>query len=122
MKTKKLLFGIFLVGICSLMFASCAKDDQDQETTVQYDMGFDKVNSSDLSEVGAIEKIYQSGLNVESDSFSKQGKISDCDREVKEACQETEQEHINSKKWKGSYTFVVRNMNTTEVIYSKQIN
>ena len=40
------------------VFTSCS-DDEDEVTTVMYSMGFDSLNTSDLSEMSTIESVFQ---------------------------------------------------------------
>ena len=72
------------------VFTSCS-DDEDEVTTVMYSMGFDSLNTSDLSEMGTIESVFQQASGVNS---------SNCDGKVKSACKNAE-DTLKSKIFKG---------------------
>lgn len=117
MKTLKKIFGLILIGIMSIFTPSCT-DDEETSTTVHYSMGFDSVSTSNLSEMSIIERAYKDALGISDTSFSLDGKISECDSKVLQSCRAAEKE-LNTNIWKGSYTFIVTNLNTTEIIYQK---
>ena len=101
------------------VFASCSDDEE--VTTVMYSMGFNSLNTSDLSEMGAIESAYWQALGVNDSYFSLSGTIKECDNKVLSACKNAENT-LKSKTFKGSYLFVVNNNVSGKEIYSYRIN
>lgn len=117
MEISRKLFGLLLIGIMAIFTPSCSGDEE-TSTTVYYSMGFDTVSTTDLSELSVIELAYKEALGVSDTSFSLDGKISECDSKVLQSCRAAEEE-LKSNIWNGSYTFIVTNLNTAEVIYQK---
>lgn len=120
MVTARKLFGLFLIGIMGLFMSSCSGEEI-TSLTVYYSMGFDKVNTSDLSELSVIEGAYKKALGTNDTNFSLKGKISECDQKVKQSCQAAEEELKSISSWNGTYTFIVTNANSSEIIYSNTI-
>lgn len=119
MKTSKKIFGIILLGIMIFFIPSCTSK-KEKSATIYYYMGFDNLNTSDLSEVSLIENAYKKALGVSDNQFSLEGKISECNQKVIQSCREAE-EKLKSDTLKGSYTFVVTNANSSETIYTKTL-
>lgn len=117
MEISRKLFGLLLIGIMAIFTPSCSGDEE-TSTTVYYSMGFDTVSTTDLSELSVIERAYKEALGVSDTSFSLYGKISECDSKVLQSCRSAEEE-LEGNTWKGSYTFIVTNANSAEVIYQK---
>ena len=122
MKKSFIMKSMLMIALICMPFVwtSCS-DDEDKVTTVMYSMGFNKMNSSNPSEMGTIETVYQQALGVNSNNFTLSGSISECDNKVKSACKNAER-NLKSKTFKGSYLFVVTNYTSQKEIYSYQIN
>lgn len=122
MKKSFIFKSMLMIALICMPFVwtSCS-DDEDKVTTVMYSMGFNKMNSSNPSEMGTIETVYQQALGVNSNNFTLSGSISECDNKVKSACKNAES-NLKSKTFKGSYLFVVTNYTSQKEIYSYQIN
>ena len=112
---------LMIALICMpFVFASCS-DDEDEVTTVMYSMGFDSLNTGDLSEMATIEAAYQYALGVNDNTFTLSGSVSECDRKVISACKNAESA-LKSKTLKGTYSFVVTNYTSQKEVYSYRIN
>lgn len=112
---------LMLALICMpLVMASCSDDDE-EVTEVRYNMGFESLSISNITEMATIEAAYQQAIGVSSNNFTLTGSVSSCDSKVKTACKSVEKA-LSSQTFTGSYQFVVTNYNTQEEIYSYQIN
>ena len=112
---------LMIALICMpFVFASCS-DDEDEVTSVMYSMGFESMNTSDLSEMGIIESVYQQALGVNDNTFTLSGSVSECDSKVKSACKNAENT-LKSKTLKGTYLFVITNYTSQKEVYSYQFN
>ena len=112
---------LMIALICMpFVFASCSHDE-DEVTSVMYSMGFESMNTSDLSEMGTIESVYQQALGVNDNTFTLSGSVSECDSKVKSACKNAENT-LKSKTLKGTYLFVVTNYTSQKEVYSYKIN
>ena len=112
---------LMIALICiPFVFASCS-DDEDEVTAVMYSMGFDSLNTSDLSEMATIEAAYQHALGVNDNTFTLSGSVSECDSKVISACKNAESA-LKSKTLKGTYSFVVTNYTSQKEVYSYRIN
>ena len=111
---------LMIALICMpLLFASCSEDEE--VTTVVYNMGFESLNTSDLTEMVIIETTYQQALGVSTNTFNLSGSVSECDSKVISACMDAENS-LKSRAFKGSYLFVVKNCISGKKIYSCQFN
>lgn len=111
---------LMIALICMpLLFASCSEDEE--VTTIVYNMGFESLNTSDLTEMVIIETTYQQALGVSANTFTLSGSVSECDSKVISACMDAESA-LKSRAFKGSYLFVVKNYISGKKIYSCQFN
>lgn len=117
MRKLKNLFCILWVSFFSLVLFSCSTEEE-ESGVVSYTMGFDTVQSSDLSDLAVIESAYKAALGTNDNTFKMEGKVQDCDQKVLQTCQKVETK-LDTCDWYGSYTFCIRNISTTQTIYSK---
>lgn len=117
MRKLKNLFCILWVSFFSLMLFSCSTEEK-ESGVVSYTMGFDTVQSSDLSDLVVIESAYKTAFGTNDNTFKLEGKVKDCDQKVLQICQEVETK-LDTCDWHGSYTFCIRNITATQTIYSK---
>lgn len=107
-----------VVCITLTAFTACS-DDDDKVTEVIYSMGFSQMSSSGLDfiqEMSAIESAFKTALGVTDAHFSKTGTKETCDKAVREACEKA-YATLKDKTWGGSYTFLVTNVLTGEVVF-----
>ena len=121
MKKSFIFKSMFMIALICMPFVFASCSDDDEVTSVKYHMGFDSLNSSNPSEMGTIETVYQQALGVNSNNFTLSGSISECDNKVKTACKSAEST-LKSQSIKGSYQFVVTNYTSQKEVYSYQIN
>ena len=117
MRKLKNLFCILWVSFFSLVLFSCSTEEE-ESGVVSYTMGFDTVQSSDLSDLAVIESAYKTALGTNDNTFKMEGNVQDCDQKVLQTCQKVETK-LDTCDWHGSYTFCIRNISTTHTIYSK---
>lgn len=115
---------MMLAVMCATLIVntSCS-DDDDKVTEVMYSMGFSKMSSSSsdfVQEMNAIESAFKTALGVTDTQFTKTGTVVDCDKAVVEACEKA-YATLKDKKWKGSYTFQVMNIQTGKAVYEVTI-
>ena len=122
MKRKFIYQSMLLIALMCMAFVgvSCS-DDDDEVGTIEYSMGFNKMNSSDFGEMLTIETAFYQALGVNERRFSLNGNVKDCDEKVKAACWNAENV-LKRHSFKGQYLFVVTNNTTQKEIYSYQIN
>lgn len=117
---KKSIYSLLavLAMVCvNFVFTSC--DDDDDNVTVTYSMGFSKMSSSNpdfLTEMSKIESTFMNELGVSDSRFTKNGKIEDCDKAVLEACVRA-YDSLKDEEWGGDYTYQVINVNSDKVVY-----
>lgn len=122
MKTLRLI-GLALMAVIISFGVSACSDDDDEDTIVSYSMGVENTNMADGSyeemkkEVGIIEGAYKSAIGVSDISFTKKGSVSECDKEVKAACDKAVST-LQGQSFKGTYTFTVTNNSTNKQIHS----
>lgn len=66
--------------------------------------------------MNAIESAFKTALDVTDSPFSKTGTYEECDKSVREACEQA-CATLKDRTWGGSYTFQVMNVLTGEVIF-----
>lgn len=107
-----------VVCITLTAFTACS-DDDDKVTEVIYSMGFSQMSSSGLDfiqEMNTIESAFKTALGVTDAHFSMTGTNEECDKAVREACEKA-YATLKDKTWGGSYTFLVTNVLTGEVVF-----
>lgn len=105
--------------IAMFTFSSCSSDDTEEAVDVTYSMGFTTVSLSDLTELVVVEEAFKTALSVIDgvDSFTLNGLVSECDAEVAALCKVAETA-LSAIEFTGSFTYVVTNLNTGEVVYT----
>ena len=103
MKTKKILFALFAmvcVMAASVTLTACGSDDE--ETNVEYKLGFSSVKSSDPSEIAVIDNTFKSAIGVSTDTFTYPAG----EEKLKAACEQAAAQLAN-KAFSGEYTYTV---------------
>lgn len=106
------------IAILSFTFTACSDDDEPSD--VIYSCGFDAIESSSpgfLADMTKIESAFKSVLDITELHFTKKGSVEECDKQVKAACEKAVKS-LEGEVWKGTYTFVVTNVNTGKVVFS----
>lgn len=113
---------MLMIVLMCLPFAltSCEEKDEEVSGLIVYSMGFESING-DLSEMATIEKTYKNVLGIGSLHFTMEGKISECDQKVVDACKKAETQ-LASRTFNGSFAFYVNNNTSNKRIYFYQIN
>ena len=112
MKTKKILFALFAmvcVMAASVSLTACGGDDDD-ETNVEYNLGFSSMKSSDLSEIADIDNTFKSAIGVSTDTFTYPAG----EEKLKAACEQAAAQLAN-KAFSGEYTYLVRKFSSKGV-------
>lgn len=121
---KKIFSLLTILAMTALVFTfSSCDDDNDDNTTIFYKMGFSSFDSSTssasstLSEMKVINDAFKSALGVSDNSFKLTGKASSCDKEVKAKC-ETAAKSLEDETFHSKFTFNVTNENSDKIVYS----
>lgn len=116
MSAKLAMLAIMCVTLTA--FTACS-DEDDNVTEVIYYMNFSKISSSGfdfLQEMIVIQDAFKIALGATDTHFSKTGTNEECDKAVREACEEA-CVTLKDKEWNGSYTFQVVNVLTKKVVF-----
>lgn len=103
MKTKKIIFALFAmvcVMAASVTLTACGSDDE--ETNVQYSLGFSSMKTSDLTEMTYIDDTFKSAIGVSTSPFT----YTAGEEKLKAACEQAAAQLAN-KAFSGEYTYVV---------------
>ena len=121
---KKIFSLLTILAMTALVFTfSSCDDDNDDNTTIFYKMGFSSFDSSTSSasyameDMQVIQDAFKSALGVSESSFKLTGKASSCDKEVKAKC-ETAAKSLEDKTFHSKFTYDVTNENSNKVVYS----
>ncbi len=116
------------IMVATVSFSSCSSNDDDNNKTVSYGMGFDKVESSNLEEMAKISNTFQEAVGkVDGVKFTGLGSsefiYSGSEDKIKDACKVAEGALAN-EAISGTYVFVVYKNDanrTTIYTYTKNV-
>ncbi len=124
MKKIYSLFAVIAMLTVALGFASCSSNDDDnQEKTIYYEMGFSNYTSSDagattiIKEMADVKAAYQKALGVSETVFTMKGTSSSCDKDVLAKCKAAEAT-LSDYNFKCKFTFTVTNVDDNKVVYT----
>ncbi len=107
------LLSMLLMTVLSFSVMSCSDDDDEAVTTQRYQLGFSSMSSGGnfLADMATIENTFKTVLGTDDLTFSMNGTASQCDKAVKEACDQA-YEVLKSISFSGKYTFTATNLTT----------
>ncbi|HJA83645.1 MAG TPA: hypothetical protein H9785_06735 [Candidatus Bacteroides intestinavium] len=113
----RLLVAVALMGT---VFTACSDDDE--AVTVTYTAGVDSYNSTGgmdvLTTLALVDQTYKEALNISASPFTLTGTIEECDAQVVAACERAQAEVEAMGLTNFSFTYVVKNQNTGQEVYS----
>lgn len=118
MKTFRLI-GLALMAVIISLGVSACSDDDDDVSTVYYNMYVDALTGGLEAPEKArlLEETYMSALGVTSTSFSLEGSISECDKKVKVGCEKAVNA-LAGETFPSEMKFVVNNQSTQKEVHS----
>ena len=112
----RLLVAVALMGT---VFTACSDDDE--PVNVVYTASFESFHGSGenfMAELALVEQAYMKALNISESPFMLNGIMAECDALVKAACERAEAEVEAMGLMDISFTYVVKNNNTGQHVYS----
>lgn len=110
------------VAFMGTVFTACSDDEE--VVTVTYTAAVTNYSGGSVGNVDAltnaalVERTYQEALNVSGSPFTLTGTIEECDAQVVAACERAQAEVEAMGLTNFSFTYVVTNLNTNQVVYS----